>query len=100
MRRLYIDQKKPDRLAEHLKLLDGMEEYQQPAGDRFYAANYPHTNGQNCDQCDTHSVVDRPARRNHRMLHFHYGNIASGNYVPKDVIIQDEYSNDPKLNVL
>jgi nucleoside phosphorylase len=100
MRRLYSDKKKPDRLAEHLQRLDDMEEYQRPAIDRLYATNYPHVGGQNCDDCDSHSVVDRPERRNHRLLYVHYGTIASGNSVLKDAVVRDTYAKDPELNIL
>ncbi|KAJ5708639.1 WD domain-containing protein [Penicillium malachiteum] len=100
IRRLYSDKKKPDRLAEHLQRLDDMEDYQQPAVDRLYAADYPHVDGENCDKCDSHSTVDRPERRIHRKLHVHYGNIASGNSVLKDAILRDTYAKDPELNIL
>ncbi|KAJ5666532.1 uncharacterized protein N7477_008980 [Penicillium maclennaniae] len=43
--------------------------------------------GQNCDECDSHSVVVRPERRNYRTLHIYYGNIALGNSVLKDAIL-------------
>ncbi|CAG8891769.1 unnamed protein product, partial [Penicillium egyptiacum] len=100
MRRLYSDKKKPDRLAEHLQRLDDMEDYQRPAVDLLYASEYPHTDGQNCNGCDSHSVVDRPERRSHRSLFIHYGTIASGNSVLKDAIVRDTYANDPELNIL
>lgn len=100
IRRLYSDKKKPDRLAEHLQRLDDMEDYQRPAIDRLYATNCPHTGGQNCDDCDPHSVVDRPERRSHRSLHIHYGTIASGNSVLKDAIMRDTYAKDSDLNIL
>lgn len=100
IRRLYNDKKKPDRLAEHVQRLHDMEDYQQPAVDRLYAADYLHADGQKCDQCDSHSVVARPERRNHRILHVHYGTIASGNSVLKDAIARDAYAKDPELNVL
>ncbi|KAL4732873.1 hypothetical protein BDV11DRAFT_214852 [Aspergillus similis] len=100
LRRLYSDKKKPDRLAEHLRLLDDMEDYQKPAVDRLYATDYSHVDGQNCDECDLHAVVDRPERQNHRALHVHYGTIASGNSVLKDAKVRDTYAQDPELNIL
>ncbi|KAJ5151402.1 uncharacterized protein N7482_010654 [Penicillium canariense] len=100
MRRLHNDKRKPDRFGEHLRRLDDMEDYQQPAVDRLYAKNYSHVDGHNCDKCDLHSVVDRPERRNHRILYVHYGNIASGNSVLKDAIVRDKFANDPELNIL
>ncbi|EYE90269.1 uncharacterized protein EURHEDRAFT_433237, partial [Aspergillus ruber CBS 135680] len=89
MRRLYSDRKKPDRLAEHLRLLDDMEDYQKPAVDRLYASDYSHVDGQNCDKCGLHSVVHHPERQNHHTLYVHYGNIASGNSVLKDANVRD-----------
>lgn len=43
MRRLQADKKKPDRLAEHLQLLDDKQDYCKPTVDRLYAVDYPHT---------------------------------------------------------
>ncbi|KAJ5919481.1 hypothetical protein N7454_009316 [Penicillium verhagenii] len=100
MRRLHNDKRKPDRLAEHLLRLEDMEDYQRPAVDRLYMTNYPHKDGQNCDKCDPHSIINRPERQNHRALYVHYGNIASGNLVLKDAAVRDEYANDPTLNIL
>ncbi|KAL4860490.1 hypothetical protein BDV12DRAFT_204997 [Aspergillus spectabilis] len=100
IRRLHSDKKKPDRLAEHLRLLDDMEDYQKPAVDRLYAADYSHVDGSDCDECDLHAIVDRPKRQNHRILHVHYGTIASGNSVLKDAKVRDTYAQDPQLNIL
>ncbi|KAL4953945.1 nucleoside phosphorylase domain-containing protein [Aspergillus filifer] len=100
IRRLHCDQKKPDRLAEHLRLLDDMEDYQKPAIDRLYAADYSHVDGPDCDECDLHAIVDRPKRQNHRTLHVHYGTIASGNSVLEDAKVRDAYAQDPQLNIL
>ncbi|CAI7673138.1 unnamed protein product [Penicillium viridicatum] len=100
MRRLHSDERKPDRLGEHLQRLDDMEDYHQPTVDRLYTTKYPHVDGQNCKECDSNSVVVRPERHNRRTLHVHYGNIASGNSVLKDAIVRDIYANDPELNIL
>ncbi|KAB8226961.1 uncharacterized protein BDW43DRAFT_28636 [Aspergillus alliaceus] len=100
IRRLYSDKKKPDRLAEHLRLLDDMEDYQKPAVDRLYAADYSHVDGPGCDGCDLRAIVDRPERQNHRIVHVHYGTIASGNSVLKDAKVRDTYAQDPQLNIL
>ncbi|KAA8641400.1 uncharacterized protein ATNIH1004_001865 [Aspergillus tanneri] len=100
IRRLHSDKKKPDRLAEHLRLLDDMEDYQKPAVDRLYAADYSHVDGPGCDECDLRAIVDRPERQNHRTVHVHYGTIASGNSVLKDAKVRDTYAQDPQLNIL
>jgi nucleoside phosphorylase len=100
IRRLHCDKKKPDRLAEHLQLLDDMEDYQKPAVDRLYTADYSHVDGPGCDECDMRAIVDRPERQNHRTIHVHYGTIASGNSVLKDAKVRDTYAQDPQLNIL
>ncbi|OJJ52055.1 hypothetical protein ASPSYDRAFT_63044 [Aspergillus sydowii CBS 593.65] len=100
IRRLHSDKKKPDRLAEYLRLLNDMKDYQKPAVDRLYAADYSHVDGPDCDECDLRAIVDRPERQNHRTLHVHYGTIASGNSVLKDAKVRDTYAQDPQLNIL
>ncbi|QSS49233.1 WD40 repeat-containing protein [Histoplasma capsulatum var. duboisii H88] len=100
MRRLYSDKRKPDRLMEHLQLLDDMEDYQKPTIDRLYTSDYPHLGGQNCDACGSHLVTNRPERQNNRALKIHYGTIASGNSVPKDAKVRDAYAGDQELNIL
>jgi nucleoside phosphorylase len=100
IRRRYMDRKKPDRLAEHLQRLDDMEEYQKPAYDYLYSADYLHASGNDCNQCRSQSLVNRPVRSNHRALTVHYGTIASGNSVVKDAKMRDRYANDPDLNIL
>ncbi|PKY04550.1 WD domain-containing protein, partial [Aspergillus campestris IBT 28561] len=100
IRRLHSDKKKPDRLAEHLQLLDDMEDYQKPAIDRLYAADYSHVGGPDCDKCDLKAKVNRFERQSHRILHVHYGTIASGNSVLKDAKVRDKYAQDPELNIL
>ncbi|OQE08995.1 hypothetical protein PENFLA_c121G01412 [Penicillium flavigenum] len=100
MRRLFSDKRKPDRLAEHLQRLDDMEDYKRPAVDQFYAIEYPPVDGKSREEGASNSVTVRPERRNHRVFHFHYGNIASGNTVLKDAIVRDAYAKDPALNIL
>ncbi|OQD66310.1 hypothetical protein PENDEC_c049G03708 [Penicillium decumbens] len=100
IRRLFSDKRKPDRLAEHLQRLDDMEDYQRPAVDQLYAIEYPLVDGKACDKGASPSVVLRLERRNHRIFHVHYGNIASGNTVLKDAIMRDAYAKDPELNIL
>ncbi|KAJ6004705.1 hypothetical protein N7540_013074 [Penicillium herquei] len=100
IRRLYMDKKKQDRLAEHLQRLDDMEDYQKPALDHLYTADYLHVNGKNCGHCYSQSLVGRPVRSNHRAIFVHYGTIASGNSVVKDAKMRDLYANDPELKVL
>ncbi|KAG5299661.1 hypothetical protein I7I50_06874 [Histoplasma capsulatum G186AR] len=100
MRRLYSDKRKPDRLTEHLQLLDDMEDYQKPTVDLLYASDYPHLGGQNCDACGSHLVTNRPERQNNRALKIHYGTIASGNSVLKDAKVRDTYTGDQELNIL
>jgi nucleoside phosphorylase len=100
IRRRYIDRKKLDRLAEHLQRLNDMEEYQKPARDYLYSADYLHASGNDYNQCRSQSLVNRPVRSNHRALTIHYGTIASGNSVVKDAKMRDRYANDLDLNIL
>jgi hypothetical protein len=41
-RRRHNDTRKPDRISEHLRLVDDMLDYQRPAEDRLYRAGYEH----------------------------------------------------------
>jgi nucleoside phosphorylase len=100
MRRLYNDQRKPDRITEHLQRMDDMNEYQRPGLDRLYRTDYQHIGGKDCRQCDPDQIVERLERQSHRTVAVHYGTIASGNTVMKDATVRDAYGNDPELNVL
>lgn len=99
--RRYNDPHEPDRIAEHMKRMDDMQEYQRPQHDRLYRAEYPHQGGKNCDLCSTDQIVKRGDRSgSRRQVVVHYGTIASGNSVIKDARLRDQYANDPSLNVL
>lgn len=100
MRRRHNDQRKPDRVAEHLKLMDDMPEYHRPAEDRLYRADFEHKGGKNCENCDADALEERPRRGTSREVTVHYGIIASANSVMKDAKERDCYANDPELNVL
>ncbi|KAF9772904.1 hypothetical protein IL306_009351 [Fusarium sp. DS 682] len=45
MRRRHNDPRKPDRVSEHLRLMEDMPEYQRPEQDRLYRAAYEHPGG-------------------------------------------------------
>ncbi|EFY97663.2 Ankyrin repeat protein [Metarhizium robertsii ARSEF 23] len=100
MRRLHNDSRKPDRIAEHVKLMDEEPDYQRPDDDRLYRADYPHQGGEDCSKCETCEVVQRPPRSSNRVVTVHYGTIASANSVMKNAKDRDEYAQDPALNVL
>ncbi|KAI3014430.1 hypothetical protein CBS147347_11476 [Aspergillus niger] len=100
IRRLHNDMRRPDSLAEHIQRMDDAEDYHRPEIDRLYRADYLHTDGPSCQQCDSSFLVNRPERSDQRILRVHYGTIASGNTVLKDGIQRDIYANDPDLNVL
>lgn len=51
MQRRHNDPRKPDKLAEHIKLMDDMLEYQRPNEDRLYRADYEHQGGITCEKC-------------------------------------------------
>lgn len=100
MRRRHNDPKKPDRVAEHLKLMDDMPGYQRPAQDRLYRADYEHKAGKNCENCEADGLEERPGRDISREVAVHYGIIASANSVMKNALERDQYAKDPELNVL
>ncbi|KAF5240211.1 hypothetical protein FOXYS1_15468, partial [Fusarium oxysporum] len=100
MRRRHNDPRKPDRVLEHLKLMEDMPEYQRPAEDRLYRAVYEHQGGINCASCATKELEERPLRVTKRAVTVHYGIIASANSVMKNAEERDKYARDPELNVL
>ncbi|PWY66379.1 purine and uridine phosphorylase [Aspergillus sclerotioniger CBS 115572] len=95
IKRLYNDKRKPDRIAEHIQRMDDMEEYHRPMVDQLYQADYLHSGGSSCQQCDSGFLVNRPERQHHRVIRIHYGTIASGNTVLKDAAIREFYANNP-----
>jgi len=100
MRRRHNDPRKPDIVAENLKRMIDMPSYQRPAQDRLYRADYEHQGGQNCGNCGTEGLDERPRRETSREATVHYGIIASANSVMKNATERDQYANDPELNVL
>jgi nucleoside phosphorylase len=100
IRRRHNDPKKPDRISEHLRLMDDIPGYQRPAGDRLYRADYEHKGGKNCANCDADGLDERPPRETSREVIVHYGIIASANSVIKNARERDQYAQDPELNVL
>ncbi|XWX02355.1 hypothetical protein V2A60_010392 [Cordyceps javanica] len=100
MRRRHNNPKKPDRIAEHVKLMDDMPSYQRPANDRLYRTEYSHNGGDDCEDCESGGLVQRPSRSGDRITTVHYGIIASANSVMKNPQERDKYAKDPALNVL
>ncbi|KAH8728256.1 WD domain-containing protein, partial [Phaeosphaeriaceae sp. PMI808] len=100
MRRRHNDRRMPDKVAEHLKLIDDMPGYKRPTEDRLYRADFEHKGGTNCENCDADGLEERPRRETSREVTVHYGIIASANSVMKDARERDLYANDPELNVL
>lgn len=100
IKRRHNDPRKPDRVAEHLKRMEDMPEYQRPEHDRLYRADYQHKGGSNCEMCGTDGLRQRPERHSRRAVTVHYGTIASANSVMKDAMTRDQYANDPDLNIL
>ncbi|KAJ4017461.1 hypothetical protein NW761_015121 [Fusarium oxysporum] len=100
MRRRHNDPRKPDRVLEHLKLMEDMPQYQRPAEDRLYRAVYEHQGGIYCASCATNELEERPLRVTKRAVTVHYGIIASSNSVMKNAEERDKYARDPELIVL
>ena len=99
IQRLHNDPRKPDRIAEHLKLMDDMPDYRRPAQDRLFGADHSHKARERCDG-DHDGELKRPIRSVSRKVMVHYGTIASANSVMKNAKERDRYSGDPELNVL
>lgn len=100
IRRRHNDPRKSDKISEYLRLMDDMPDYQRPADDRLYRADYAHRGGKNCVKCEADGLEERPQRKNSREITVHYGTIASANSVMKNATERDMYANDPELNVL
>ncbi|RKK65446.1 hypothetical protein BFJ69_g16275 [Fusarium oxysporum] len=100
MQRRHNDPRKPDKILEHLKLMDDMPEYQRPAEDRLYCSDYEHTGGITCASCAANGLEERPLRVAKRAVTVHYGIIASANSVMKNAEERDKCARDPELNIL
>lgn len=100
MQRRHNDPRKPDKIAEHIRLMDDMPDYSRPVDDVLYRADYEHKGGQSCADCDTSGLVDRAPRNPKREVIVHYGIIASANSVMKSAVERDQYAKDRSLNVL
>ncbi|KAK0706743.1 nucleoside phosphorylase domain-containing protein [Lasiosphaeria miniovina] len=100
IRRRHNDPKKPDTIAENLKLMEDMPDYRRPAKDQLFRTDYGHKDGKNCDACKADGLEKRPPRSTHREVSVHYGIIASANSVMKDAVERDRIAKDPELKVL
>ncbi|KAG7424985.1 putative ankyrin repeat protein [Fusarium oxysporum f. sp. raphani] len=100
MRRRHNDPNKPDRILEHLRLMDDMPDYQRPDEDQLYHTDYEHKGGVTCSQCEASGLKKRSPRVTKRAVTVHYGIIASANSVMKDAKQRDQYAQDPELHVL
>ncbi|KAM7209924.1 hypothetical protein V8F06_014694, partial [Rhypophila decipiens] len=100
IRRRHNDPRKPDRIAEHLKLMDDMPDYRCPAQDKLFRTNYEHKGGETCTYCEDSGLEKRLPRSIGRAVTFHYGTIASANSVMKNAVDRDRFALDPELKVL
>ncbi|KAK3372636.1 hypothetical protein B0H63DRAFT_514004 [Podospora didyma] len=100
IKRRHNDPRKPDRIAEHLKLMDDMPGYRRPDQDQLFRADYDHKDGKGCSSCEAGGLEERPLRFGSREVIVHYGIIASANSVMKNAVERDRYAQDPELNVL
>ncbi len=97
MKRQYNDPRKPDRIAEHIKLMDDWPGYQRPTEDRLYRADYLHEGGNTCQDCAAENLVVRSPRPTDRVVAVHYGTIASSNSVIKNSAVRDRYAQELKV---
>ncbi|KAK6506061.1 hypothetical protein TWF506_010985 [Arthrobotrys conoides] len=102
IQRRHNDPRKPDKIAEHLSLMNDRPNFQCPGNDQLYRADYQHKNKKrkNCDDCENDGLEDRPHRPSKRRVTVHYGTIASANSVMKDATERDRHANNPELNIL
>jgi hypothetical protein len=70
--------------------MDDIPGYQRPAQDRLYYTDYEHQGGQNCENCGTDRLEERPRRETSRKVTVHYGIIASANSVMKNAAERDQ----------
>ncbi|KAK6519660.1 hypothetical protein TWF281_003482 [Arthrobotrys megalospora] len=99
--RVHRDPKKPNKLAEHTKLMDDMLDFRRPAleQDRLYETDYLHqSEDKTCLNCQAGRVVSRPRRTGNRGFMIHYGTIASSNTLMRDAVERDRYARE--LNIL
>ncbi|KAI1105316.1 purine and uridine phosphorylase, partial [Jackrogersella minutella] len=106
------DRRKPDNLAEHIRRMENMLDYQRPPRDRLYKSSYNHqqattdqTNDEDefedpCCNCLDEWLVRRRERNSFRQVTTHYGTIASDNVVMRDAKARDVHSSDENLNIL
>ncbi|KAF3309294.1 hypothetical protein TWF173_011296 [Orbilia oligospora] len=93
--RLHRDTRRPDKLAEHIKLMDDMASFRRPAQDQLYRSNYLHQSaGKTCQNCQEEQTVERPPRDGSREVMIHYGTIASSNTLMKNAIERDRYARE------
>jgi nucleoside phosphorylase len=70
--------------------------YQGAEHDQLFKATYDHKGDDECEGCDTQSIVPRP-RREDSTPEAHYGNIASGNKVMKHGATRDQIAKDENV---
>lgn len=100
IRRHYNDPRKPDNIANHISRMQHWPDFQRPADDLLYRAEYTHRGAQNCDDCEDAGLETRPQRTTDRAVVVHYGIIGTSNSLMKNVEERNAYANDPELGVL
>jgi nucleoside phosphorylase len=68
-------------------------QYQGIENDQLFEATYDHEGYETCDGFDTHSIIERPVRKD-ASPRIHYGNIASGNEVMKHGTTRDKIAKE------
>ncbi|KAH7129267.1 nucleoside phosphorylase domain-containing protein [Dactylonectria macrodidyma] len=86
IQRRHIDPGKPDRIPEHLGLIDDISNHQLPAEDRLYRTDYKHKGGVTCAGCGTDGLKERLPRTTQRAFN--------------NAKERDQLAPDPELNVL
>ncbi|KAK6358398.1 hypothetical protein TWF730_007734 [Orbilia blumenaviensis] len=93
--RLHRDTRKPDKLAEHIKLMDDMPSFRRPDWDVLYKTHYLHQSaGKTCQNCQKDQIVQRQPRPGNREVMIHYGTIASSNMLMENAVERDRYAKE------
>ncbi len=71
IRRRYNNPKEPDRIAEHIARMKDWPDFQRPADDHLYRADYTHRGAQNCNDCEDIGLQNRPQRETDRAVVVH-----------------------------
>ncbi|KAF3159861.1 hypothetical protein TWF106_001393 [Orbilia oligospora] len=84
------DPRRPDKLAENIRLMNDVPSFRRPPQDQLYRAGYLHQSAdKGCQNCQRDQTVQRPRRAGNREVMIHHGTIASSDTLMKDAFERD-----------